>query len=248
MPRFFVDNEAISGDGSKILLTGENAHHISHSLRMREGEEITVCDMRRREYRCRLSTFHSDRVEAEVLAADDCRNEPPYSLTLFMALPKSDKMEWIIQKSVELGVSEIVPVRTERCIVKLDEKDGEKKRQRWQKIADAAAGQCGRGILPTVRSPMEYADALTGASEAGLPIFCYEAAGEDGMGLAALLRAAGKPASISVFVGAEGGFSPAEAEAAREAGLHIITLGRRILRCETAPLFVLSAVSCLLEG
>lgn len=247
MPRFFVRADQI--EGGRITLTGEDALHISRSLRMREGEEITVCNMRRREYRCRLAGFTAETVECEILETSECESEPPYALTLYMALPKSDKMEWIIQKSVELGVTRIVPVRTERCIVKLDSKEGEKKRQRWQKIADNAAGQCGRGILPEVAAPMDFADAVAEGGAAGLPLFCYEAEEKTENALPRLLRATDPAAvgSIAVLVGAEGGFSVKEAESAVAAGWRSVTLGKRILRCETAPLFVLSAVSCALE-
>lgn len=247
MPRFFVRADAIGEN--RILITGEDALHISRSLRMREGEEITVCDMRRREYRCRLAAFTAETVECEILETKECEGEPPYTLTLYMALPKSDKMEWIIQKSVELGATRIVPVRTERCIVKLDPKEGEKKRQRWQKIADNAAGQCGRGTLPEVSAPVDFPTAVAEGAAAGLPLFCYEAEEKRENALPRLLAATDPAAvgSIAVLVGAEGGFSVREAESAVAAGWHSVTLGKRILRCETAPLFVLSAVSCALE-
>ena len=162
MPRFFVRDDAISEDS--ILITGSDALHISRSLRMREGEEITVCDMQRREYRCRLAAFTADTVTAEILSVQESATEPPYHATLYMALPKGDKMELIIQKSVELGVARIVPFASSRSVVRLDRAGGEKKRERWQKIADAAAGQCGRGILPVVTAPMSFDEALREAA------------------------------------------------------------------------------------
>ena len=260
MPRFFVTADAI-GEGS-ILITGSDALHISLSLRMREGEEITVCDMQRREYRCRLAAFTGESVRAEILSVKESENEPPYFATLCMALPKGDKMELIIQKSVELGVSRILPFASSRSVVRLDAAGGEKKRGRWQKIADAAAGQCGRGILPAVSAPVSFEDALREASadmaKGGLAFFCYEGAAGDGQSLpklletarAAKLRGENDPAEIpriSFFVGAEGGFTAEEVEKAAAAGLPAVGLGRRILRCETAPLCVLSCLSYAFE-
>lgn len=256
MPRFFVTDDAVL-DGY-VLITGSDALHISRSLRMREGEEITVCDMRRREYRCRLSRFTEETVEAEILSEKESENEPPYLATLYMALPKGDKMEWIIQKSVELGVTRIVPFLSSRCVVKPDADGARKKRERWQKISDSAAGQCGRGILPEVCAIRSFGEALREAEEAqkarGLSFFCYEGETAPEKTLSRLLeqakaaRASEKaPPSVSFFIGSEGGFSAEEAEEAQKAGLPAVGLGRRILRCETAPLFVLSCLSYALE-
>ena len=258
MPRFFVRADAITEDS--ILITGSDALHISRSLRMREGEEITVCDMRRLEYRCRLAGFTADTVRAEILAVQACATEPPYFATLYMALPKGDKMELIVQKSVELGVSRIVPFASSRSVVRLDRAAGEKKRERWQKIADAAAGQCGRGILPEVTTPVSFEDALREASADTLSFFCYEgdAAGEnaEAHSLPKLLQkvpearnGAGSDSlpRISFFVGAEGGFAVEEVEKACAAGLPTVGLGPRILRCETAPLYVLTCLSYAFE-
>ena len=262
MPRFFVTADAVQND--RILITGEDAVHISRSLRMRAGEEITVCDMRRREYRCRLAAFTGDTVEAVVLAAKESENEPPYLATLYMALPKGDKMDYIVQKSVELGAFRIVPFTSSRCVMKLDAQSGRKKRERWQRIADAAAGQCGRGILPVIDTPVSFSDALREAAdslrEGGVSFFCYEGETAPENTLPRRLRTVrerlaalsenektGATPVISFFIGAEGGFSIEEAEAARKAGLPAAGLGRRILRCETAPLFVLSCLSYALE-
>lgn len=257
MPRFFVRADAISEDS--ILITGSDALHISRSLRMREGEEITVCDMRRLEYRCRLAGFTAETVTAEILSVQACATEPPYFATLYMALPKGDKMEWIIQKSVELGVSKIVPFASSRSVVRLDHTAGEKKRERWQKIADAAAGQCGRGILPEVTAPVRFEDALHEAAgskeKGGLSFFCYEGETASENALPKLLQNARSELrgdadavpNLSFFVGAEGGFAVEEVEKAKAAGLPSVGLGPRILRCETAPLLVLSCLSYAFE-
>ena len=240
MPRFFVQSNAIVGD--TVTIVGSDASHISLSLRMKAGEAVTVCDMQRTEYDCVIESFSADNVILRILSQSQSQNEPPYYAKLYMALPKADKMELIIQKAVEMGVSEIIPFRSERSVVKLDEASGEKKRQRWQKIADAAAGQCGRGILPAVRAPMYFDAALNDAMKDDLSFVCYE--GEDGCQLPDLLAKYPHPVgTVSFFVGAEGGISTEEIEKFRAAHIPSVGLGKRILRCETAPLFVLSCLS-----
>ncbi len=244
MPRFFVQSSAITND--TITVIGSDASHISRSLRMKVGESVTVCDMQRTEYRCCIETVGSDTVTLRILSASQSRNEPPYYAKLYMALPKADKMEFVIQKAVEMGVSEIIPFRSERSVVKLDEAGGEKKRQRWQKIADSAAGQCGRGILPTVSTPLDFDTALANALKDDLAFVCYE--GEEACQLPVLLsKYPLPPRTVSFFVGAEGGISTEEIAKFQKAQIPSVGLGRRILRCETAPLFVLSCLSCTWE-
>ena len=244
MPRFFVQESAVCGD--TVTIVGSDASHISRSLRMKVGDAITVCNMQRTEYDCRITAISPDTVTLQILSRAQSQNEPPYRATLYMALPKADKMEYIIQKAVEMGVSEIVPYRSERSVVKLDDASGAKKAQRWQRIADAAAEQCGRGILPTVHPPMDFEKALARAKEAALSFFCYE--DEQSLTLPALLGAReGVPQSIAFFVGAEGGIARREVEAFYGQSIPSVTLGRRILRCESAPLFVLSCLSFFWE-
>ncbi len=244
MPRFFVQSHAIQGDS--ITIVGSDASHISRSLRMKVGESVTVCDMQKTEYDCQIAAITAEDVTLSVLASKPSQNEPPYRAKLYMALPKADKMELIIQKAVELGVSDIIPYRSERSVVKLDEKGGAKKQERWQKIADSAAGQCGRGILPTVHAPVSFDEALKDAQGSPLCFLCYE--GEDGLTLKNLLqRYPQAPESVAFFVGAEGGIARDELQKCREAGVLSVGLGNRILRCETAPLFVLSSLSCFWE-
>ena len=244
MPRFFVQSDAFQGD--LVTISGSDAAHISRSLRMKVGEAVTVCDMQKIEYNCHIAAITADTVTLRIQSSRQSINEPPYRAKLYMALPKADKMELIIQKAVELGVSDIIPYRSERSVVKLDEKGGAKKQERWQKIADAAAGQCGRGILPTVHAPMSFDEALADAKNAALSFLCYE--GEDGLNLKTLIQSFPRPPkSIAFFVGAEGGIARQELIKCREAGILSVGLGNRILRCETAPLFVLSALSCFWE-
>ena len=240
MPRFFVQSNAISNE--IITIIGSDASHISRSLRMKVGDTLTICNMQRTEYLCRIEEISPDTVTAVILSKTESQNEPPYRATLFMALPKGDKMEYIIQKAVEMGICRIVPYRSERSVVKLDAAGGAKKAQRWQKIADSAAEQCGRGILPTVLEPVDFSKALQLAKEEDLCFVCYE--DEQSLTLPALLQNQNSiPQTVSFFVGAEGGISNSELEAFRTYGFPSVGLGKRILRCESAPLFVLSCLS-----
>lgn len=254
MPRFFVPSQQVlqRDGGYTVTVCGEDAHHISHSLRMAVGDEIVVCpldgpDAGRAEYHCRLTRFSSAEVTAEAGAEDIhlCRTEPPYAACLYVALSKADKMETVIQKAVECGVGKIVPFVSSRCIARPG--DGEAKKQlRRQKIAAEAAKQCGRGRIPEVCTPISYAAMLQEASGADLPLFFYE--GEGTLPLPVLLaRHETVPTKIALVVGAEGGFSPEEVDAAREAGLIPTGLGARILRCETAPVYALSCLSYAYE-
>ncbi len=240
MPRFFLSADHISGD--IVTITGEDALHISRSLRMRCGEKITVCDMQKNEYECELAAFTADTVSARILASKKNDTEPSYRAVLYQALPKGDKMEYIIQKAVELGVSEIVPFSCERCISKLDDKTAKKKTERWQKIADSAAGQCGRGALVPVREPMSFTDAMTEAAAADIPLFCYEGDGTTPLSVFLSDRKKLDGAVISIVIGPEGGFSVGEVDQVSSLGAPPVGLGKRILRCETASGFVLSCL------
>lgn len=242
MPRFFLNNESITNENGEIIIkiTGEDAHHISRSLRMAVGEKIDVCDENGVVYSCILTAFTENEVLARAVSSKACDSEPSVQITLFQALPKSDKMETIIQKSVECGVYKIVPFRSEFCVVKLDGKDAEKKRERWQKISESAAKQSGRGIIPKIDSVLDFKMAVERAKESELVIFCNER--EKDVTLKSVLKET-KAKSISLIIGSEGGFSEREADYIEKSGAKSITLGKRILRCETAPAFVLSIIS-----
>lgn len=240
MSRFFLSKEHIR-DG-QITITGDDAHHICYSLRMAAGDEIIVCDMQKNEYRAVLQTLTGECVVARVLSTYPNDTELSVNVHLYQALPKGEKMELVVQKCTELGVSRIVPVQSSRCIVKLDDKNREKKRLRWERIAHEAAKQCGRGALPTVEQPVTLACALQQAP--GWKLFCYEGDGTEGLRhVLAPRMQTDMPRDISVFIGPEGGFSPAEVEAAREQGAVLCGLGKRILRTESAALVVLSAIA-----
>ncbi|MBR7185790.1 MAG: 16S rRNA (uracil(1498)-N(3))-methyltransferase [Clostridia bacterium] len=254
MPRFFVPTAQFcdlqQGHPRTLTVLGEDAHHISRSLRMAVGEHIVVCPADgacrgQVEYACRLTAFDGTSVEAEVEQVLPCRAEPPYALRLYVALSKADKLETVIQKAVECGACAIVPFVSSRCIAKPGDGE-EKKLLRRQRIVLEAAKQCGRGLVPEITQPISYAAMLREAAAADLPLFCYE--GEQTLTLPdAIARADAPVRTVSVVVGAEGGFSPDEAAAAQMAGLWPVGLGARILRCETAPVFALACISYALE-
>ena len=251
MPRFFVRRDAIS-DGT-VHITGEDAHHISRSLRMAAGEHITVCDMQKVEYQCVLERFTEEGVFARILSEEPSDTEPPYFATVYQALPKGDKMDSIIQKSVECGVSRIVPFESERCIVRVKPEAEAKKAERRTRIAAEAAKQSGRGMLPEVAETVSFSEMLDAASKADLCLFCYEGDGTLPLGevlrrthIADRIEAGGTP-TVSIVIGSEGGFSLEETQRAEEAGMILCGLGKRILRTETAAAFVLGCLVYALE-
>lgn len=236
MPRFFT-NEIDKGN---IILTGSDANHIGRSLRMKKGEEITVC-CNGTDYNCIINSITPDIVYLDLVSENPCAAEPSVDVTLFQAVPKMDKLEYIIQKSVELGVSRIVPVLTRRCVSRPDEKDFAKKLPRLQKIAEQAAKQSGRGIIPEVTPIVSYRKALDMMQELDSTIILYEEQGGckfsevdfDGVN------------TIGLVVGSEGGFDSGEAEDAVKNGAVRVWLGKRILRCETAPITAMSILMFL---
>ena len=242
MPRFFVRQERVSDNSISII--GEDAHHIARSLRMAVGDSITVCDMQGNEYDCRISAFDEDReVIATVLSSSRSEKEPNVYVRLFQALPKGDKLDTIIQKAVECGVSEIIPFQSERCIVKIKGESEDRKNQRRQKISEEAAKQCGRSVIPEIRAAVSFEEAIRSASESELCLFCYEGDGTRPLG--EILRGYEKlPSSISIVIGSEGGFSQKEVGVALQNRVTLTGLGKRILRTETASGFVLACLVC----
>lgn len=234
MPRFFVEEP--SKVGGVIVLEGQDARHVAGALRMKVGEPLTLCDGVGRDYACTITAVERDRVTAVVDAVTASVAEPSLSVTLYMGFPKGDKWDWIIQKSVELGVTRLVPVVTARSVARVDSKDAAKKQARWQKIAAEAAGQSGRGIVPTVELPLTFKQALS-RWQSENTLLCYEGGGQP---LGELVAPA--DTAVSLVIGPEGGFAPEEVEAVRAAGGRVATLGPRILRCETAPLAALTVL------
>lgn len=239
MARFFVTKDKISED--KIYIEGQDAHHIARSLRMAAGDEVVICDGEGKEYRCTLSKIRDEICECMVIENLNTSTESPVSITLCMAYPKGDKLEVVIQKAVELGADRIIPFESSRCIKRPKAEKAEKQTARLQRIAEEAAKQCGRAKIPTVTQPMSYQAMLDEATKSDISLFCYE--NEDGRTVKDILKSEERPKTISFVVGSEGGFSPEEVRLAEERGLVSVSLGNRILRCETAPSFVLSSIS-----
>lgn len=229
-PRFFGE----SGDGCAVI-TGDDAKHISTVLRMKSGELVVLCDNRETDCLCEIVSADKELVELQVLDSRHNDAEPNIHITLYQCLPKSDKMDFIVQKAVELGAYKIVPVLSKRCVSRPDSKTAAKKILRWQKIAEEAAKQCGRGHIPEVGELTELRTALRNFPESDTGILLYECGGEK---LGSIIPDGVK--SIGIFVGSEGGFEEEEAALAASCGVKPGTLGARILRCETAPLAALS--------
>lgn len=239
MARFFVEREKI--EENRIIIDGADAHHIARSLRMAEGDEAVICDGEGKEYLCRLTRIRDEECICEIIEERAPESESPVSITLCMAYPKGDKLETVIQKAVELGADRIIPFESSRCIKRPKAEKAEKQTARLQRIAEEAAKQCGRAKIPTVTQAMSFKAMLAEATDCKLSLLCYES--EEGLTVKSVLTGKEAPESISVIVGSEGGFSPEEVAEAKAAGCISVSLGRRILRCETAPTYALSAIS-----
>ena len=239
MPRFFLPD--LSGD--TVAIAGEEGRHIAGSLRCRPGDSLELCDGRGTDADAVIRDIAGGTVTAEITARRPSRSELPCRVTLYQALPKGDKLELIVQKAVELGVFAVVPVLASRCVSRPDRRGMEKKRERLERIAREAAGQSGRGIVPAVEPLLPLREALDRMAKSPCPILFYEEAQGP---LGPLLEP--RPGELALMVGSEGGFSPGEAEEARERGIRLCTMGPRILRCETAPLYALSAVGFFYEN
>jgi 16S rRNA (uracil1498-N3)-methyltransferase len=245
MYRFFVPLDQISEKEAYII--GDDVNHIQNVLRMEKGEKLVLSNGRGNDFICEIREFSEDRISLNILEIQDAISELPGKITLFQALPKGDKMELIIQKAVELGAYEIVPVRTKRCVVKLDDKKAAKKQERWQTIAGAAAKQSGRGIVPQIHSVVSMKEALAMASELEGAVIPYELCENMRDSVMELRKMAGL-ASVGIFIGPEGGFERGEIEAAMNQGIKPISLGKRILRTETAGMTTLSVLMFEMEA
>lgn len=244
MHRFFVEPSQIGE--KEIVITGPDVNHIRNVLRMRAGEELLAADGQGSEYRCILRELQDSEIRAEICRKLSGSAELPSRITLFQGLPKSDKMDLIIQKCVELGVFRIVPVTTKRTVVKLDAKKEESRRKRWTAVSESAAKQSGRGIIPEISGVQSFREAVEEAGELDVCLIPYEKA-ENMARTREILSGIPAGASIGVFIGPEGGFEEEEVKEAMEAGARPITLGRRILRTETAGMAVLAMLGYLLE-
>lgn len=243
MYHFFVSEEQINGENAYI--EGSDVNHIANVLRMKPGEELLISVRGDWDYLCKIVDIETDRVNLKVLESMEQR-ELPVNITLLQGIPKSDKLEMIIQKAVELGVSEIIPVKTKRVVVKIDEKKVDTKVNRWNAIAESAAKQSKRSIVPKVYEPMSIDNALEIVKDFGVKLIPYENA--DGIDKTRrILDNMDKTKNIAVFIGPEGGFEESEVERIKNSGFEVITLGKRILRTETAGLALLSNIMIRLE-
>lgn len=245
MYQFFVEPSQIQGN--RIVITGSDVNHIKNVLRMKAGDEIAVSNgMDGKEYRCGIEAFTEDEIVCGLRFVKEDGVELPSKIYLFQGLPKADKMELIIQKAVELGAFEVIPVAAKRCVVRLDEKKAASKISRWQGIAEAAAKQSKRAVIPKVHPVLSMKEAVAYAQNMDVKLIPYELA--EGMQHTKQMIEAVKPEqSIAVFIGPEGGFEESEIQMAREAGIEPVTLGRRILRTETAGFTVISWLMYQLE-
>lgn len=244
MYHFFVKQEQIGQ--KEIVITGEDVNHIRNVLRMKSGEEVAISNGQGLNYCCKITEITKEKVIAEILSEREEQGELPAKLYLFQGLPKGEKMELIIQKAVELGVYQIIPVSTRRSIVKLEGKKAEAKIKRWNSIAESAAKQSGRGIIPKVTGVMPLKQAFSYAKEFQRKIIPFEHA--KGMSETKRELEQIKPKmEVGIFIGPEGGFEDEEIALAQQEGIIPISLGKRILRTETAGLMLLSVIGYLLE-
>ncbi len=245
MRRFFVGPEQIGA--SEIRLTGGDVNHIRNVLRMAPGDQLVAGSPDGREYTCYIEEITDQEVTAHIMYVQDTQAELPSRICLFQGLPKGDKMEWIIQKAVELGVYEVIPVETLRTVVKWDEKKAARKTARWQQIAESAAKQSGRGFVPRIHPVISFTQALEYGKECQVRWLPYERA--EGMEDVRKRLGSLRPGQdVAIFIGPEGGFDEREVAQAQEQGYAPITLGRRILRTETAGLALLSVLMFHLDG
>lgn len=243
MYHFFVSEKQINGENAYI--EGSDVNHIVNVLRMKAGEELLISVKGDWDYLCTIIDTETDRVNLKVLESMEQR-ELPVNITLLQGIPKSDKLEMIIQKAVELGVSEIIPVKTKRVVVKIEEKKISTKVNRWNAIAESAAKQSKRSIIPKVLEPQSIDNALEIVKDFGVKLIPYENA-ECIEKTREILESMDKTKNIAVFIGPEGGFEEEEVERIKHSGFKVITLGKRILRTETAGLAILSNIMIRLE-
>lgn len=244
MQHFFVTPDMVSD--TEIYITGQDVNHMKNVLRMKIGEQVEISDGNNLKYLCDVSAYEADRVVLKIVERKEADTELASRLYLFQGLPKNDKMELIVQKAVELGACEIIPVSMKRCVVKLDAKKVAKKVERWNSISESAAKQAGRSIIPEVTEVMSYEQALKKAQKLDIVLMPYELA--KGMEeTKQIISKIQRGQSVGIFIGPEGGFEREEVDRAIESGAYPVTLGRRILRTETAGLTMLSVLMFHLE-
>ncbi|MEE0970383.1 MAG: RsmE family RNA methyltransferase [Clostridia bacterium] len=249
MPRFFVPKSDINENTGEITVKGDDARHISRSLRMAVGDIITLCDGESTEYVCLISRFEPTEVVCLIKETSELSTEPPFRANVYQALPKGDKLDTVIQKSTECGAFSLTTFESEFCVAKEKEDSADRKLDRRRRIAFEAAKQCGRGIVPKVLPTLDFKSAILEAANADIPLFCYE--GEGTNSLRSILKekkekykkSKEKDPTVSIVIGSEGGFSSDEAKFAKENGMLMAGLGARILRSETVAGFVLACLA-----
>lgn len=237
MASFFVFADQIKQ--GKVIINGCDVQHISNVLRLVPGNIITVLDGQGKGYRAKLDKVRKKQVECTILEEFAAAGEPPLRITIVQGLPKGDKMEMIIQKCTELGITAVVPLCTERSVVKIVPDRMQKRKSRWQRVALESARQCGRGIMPQVSEPVKLADVLTTIPPDALKLMLWE--DEQKVFLKQVLKTA-RPADVFIFIGPEGGFAPEEAALARNYGVTTVSIGPRVLRTETAGLAAVAMI------
>ena len=237
MPKFFTARENIKD--TTLIIDSEDANHLKKVLRINVGDKITVCDGAGIDYTVKVSEIGKNEIECDIIDRQKSDTEPNINITLYQGLPKAAKMDYIIQKNTELGISKIVPAKLARCVVKLENKAAEdKKFERWQKIAVASAKQSGRGIVPEIGNPMTVDEIIEDVKDYDLVFVPYEC--EDQSRLKKIVESAPDAKDIAFIIGPEGGFDISEIEKLKAAGIKTVTLGKRILRTETAAEAVVS--------
>lgn len=240
MPKFFIKNNQVQNDN--IILSGEDVKHIKNVLRMKEKEEISICNIDTSEnYRCILEIFEKDSIKCKILKKEISNAEPNVQITIFQGLPKAEKMELIIQKCIEIGVKEFIPVEMNRCVVKLNNNTEMKKIDRWQKIAESAAKQSGRDIIPKIKNVINLKNLCQLVEKYDIVLVAYEKEKNNTL-KNELNKLKGKDLKIGIVIGPEGGLEDTEISNLKQAGARIITLGKRILRTETASIYLSSVI------
>jgi len=233
MARFFTERDAVNEAANTITITGDDVNHMKNVLRSRVGDEITVCDGTGYEYRGMITVIEKSHVMVDIISKNLSETEPQVEICLFQGIAKGDRMEQLIQKSVELGVTRIVPVICKRTIVKFSgDRDMDNKRERWQRIAREAAKQCNRSVIPVVEKPVFFEEAIRAAGEYAIKFIPYEE--EKELSLKSFMKNITEWGSTAFFIGPEGGFEAEEISLARQHGFATVSLGKRILRTETA--------------
>jgi len=248
MPKFFVAENQINNN--KITIIGNDVNHIKNVLRQKSGDKITICDTsKEQDYLCKIDKIEEKSIDCNIIEKLENNTESNVKVTIFQGLSKADKLELVIQKSVELGAYDITPLQMKRCVVKLNEKDKLKKIQRWQKISEVAAKQCGRNIIPKINNIVNVKEVCNLCNEYDIVLIAYENEKENTLKkeLKNLKKLDKEEIKVAVIIGPEGGIAPEEIEMFEENGAKIITLGNRILRTETVALSVLSIIMYELE-